>query len=97
MSDYALGVDIGGTKIAVGAIDRSGTVRARRTIPTDVEAGFAAGLARLAQAIDETMAEGNAASGSPVGIGLGAPAPSTKQAGESTTATPCRAGKGTTS
>ena len=75
MSDYALGVDIGGTKIAVGAIDRSGTVRARRTIPTDVEAGFAAGLARLAQAIDETMAEGNAASGSPVGIGLGCPGP----------------------
>ena len=75
MSDYALGVDIGGTKIAVGAIDRSGTVRARRTIPTDVEAGFAAGLARLSQAIDETMAEGNAALGTPVGIGLGCPGP----------------------
>ena len=75
MSDYALGVDIGGTKIAVGAIDRSSTVQVRRTIPTDVEAGFAAGLKRLSQTIDESMAEADAALGSLVGIGLGCPGP----------------------
>ena len=75
MSDYALGVDIGGTKIAVGAIERSGEVRARRTIPTNVEAGFAAGLARLSQAIDETLAEASAASGTLVGIGIGCAGP----------------------
>ena len=75
MSDYALGVDIGGTKIAVGAIDRSGTVRVRRIIPSDVEAGFAAGLARLSRAIDETMDEADTASGSLAGIGLGCPGP----------------------
>jgi len=75
MSDYALGVDIGGTKIAVGAIERSGAVRARRTIPTNVEAGFAAGLARLSQAIDETMADSGTAPGNLVGIGIGCAGP----------------------
>ena len=75
MSDYAIGVDIGGTKIAVGAIDRDGTMRAQRTVPTDVEAGFAAGLARLCRAIDEVLAEAGAASGSLAGIGIGCTGP----------------------
>ena len=75
MSGYALGVDIGGTKIAVGAIDRSGAVRARRTIATDSRAGFEAGLKRLCAAIDETLAEADGGSGAPAGIGLGCPGP----------------------
>ena len=75
MSDYALGVDIGGTKIAVGAIDANGVVQARRTIPTNVEAGFAAGLVRLSQAIDETLADAGTASGTLVGIGIGCAGP----------------------
>ena len=40
MSRFALGVDIGGTKIAVGAVNAAGAVHARRTIATDAEAGF---------------------------------------------------------
>ena len=75
MSRVAIGVDIGGTKIAVGAVDAAGTVQARRTIATDVEAGFDAGLARLARAIDETMAEAGVDPAALAGIGLGCPGP----------------------
>ena len=75
MSRVALGVDIGGTKIAVGAIGEDGTIRARRTIATDVEAGFDAGLARLAGAIDEAMAEAGVDPPALAGIGLGCPGP----------------------
>ena len=75
MNGYALGIDIGGNKIAVGAIGRTGAVRARRTIATDVGAGFEAGLARLCRAIDETMAEAKGGRGALVGIGLGCPGP----------------------
>ena len=75
MSRFALGVDIGGTKIAVGAIDEGGAVQARRTVATDVEAGFDAGLARLARAIDETMAEAGVDPSALAGIGLGCPGP----------------------
>ena len=75
MSRVALGVDIGGTKIAVGAVDAAGAVQARRTIATDVEAGFDAGLARLERAIDETMAEAGVDPAALAGIGLGCPGP----------------------
>ena len=75
MSRVAIGVDIGGTKIAVGAVDTAGAVQARRTIATDVEAGFDAGLARLARAIDETMAEAGVDPVALAGIGLGCPGP----------------------
>ena len=44
MSRLAVGVDIGGTKIAVGAVAGAGTVLARRTIPTEAEAGFDAAI-----------------------------------------------------
>ena len=75
MSRIAIGVDIGGTKIAVGAIDEVGAIQARRTIATDVEAGFEAGLARLARAVDETMAEAGVEPAALAGIGLGCPGP----------------------
>ena len=75
MSGYALGVDIGGTKIAVGAVDAPGTVHARRTIATDAEAGFDSGLERLIQAIDETLAEAGVNAAALSGIGLGCPGP----------------------
>ncbi len=75
MSPCALGVDIGGTKIAVGAVDASGAVHARRTIATDAEAGFDAGLERLTQAIDETLAEARVDAAALSGIGLGCPGP----------------------
>ena len=75
MSRFALGVDIGGTKIAVGAVDAAGAVHARRTIATDAEAGFDAGIARLTRAIDETLAEARAETAALAGIGLGCPGP----------------------
>ena len=96
-SVYAIGVDIGGTKIVVGAVDRSGAVWARRTIATEVHLGFEAGLTRLCRAVDETLAEARRGLGALVGIGLGCAGPSTRRAGESATATPSPAGKGTTS
>ena len=75
MSPCALGVDIGGTKIAVGAVDAAGAVHARRTVATDAEAGFDAGLERLTRAIDETLAEAGIDAAALAGIGLGCPGP----------------------
>ncbi len=75
MSRVALGVDIGGTKIAVGAVDSAGAILARQTIGTEVEAGFDAGLARLIRAIDATLAEAGIDAAALAGIGLGCPGP----------------------
>ena len=82
MSRVALGVDIGGTKIAVGAVDAAGTVRARRTIATEAEAGFDAGLERLTRAIDETLAEASIDVATLTGIGLGCPGPFDEASGQ---------------
>ena len=81
MSRIAVGVDIGGTKIAVGAIDEGGAILARRTVATDVAAGFEAGLARLARAVDETMAEAGVEPALLAGIGLGCPGPFEEESG----------------
>ena len=81
MSRIAIGVDIGGTKIAVGAVDEAGAVKARRTVATDAEAGFEAGLARLARAVDETMAEAGVGPAALAGIGLGCPGPFDEESG----------------
>ena len=81
MSRIAVGVDIGGTKIAVGAIDEGGAIQARRTIATDADAGFEAGLARLARAVDETMAEAGVEAAALAGIGLGCPGPFDEESG----------------
>ena len=50
-------------------------MRARRTIGTEVEAGFDAALARLTRAIDEILAESGGDAAALAGIGLGCPGP----------------------
>ncbi|MER6877880.1 ROK family protein, partial [Amycolatopsis sp. NPDC000673] len=37
--DLILGIDFGGTKVALGLSDRTGTLRATRRLDTDAEAG----------------------------------------------------------
>lgn len=73
MSRLAVGVDIGGTKIAVGAVESAGAVLARRTVATEAHAGFDAALPRLFRAIDETVAAAGRGGSALVGIGLGCP------------------------
>ncbi len=72
MSRLAVGVDIGGTKIAVGAVESAGAILARRTVATEAQAGFDAALPRLFRAIDEAVAEAGRG-GALAGIGLGCP------------------------
>ena len=65
-------VDIGGTKIAVGAIDETGRVLSRLECPTDTEAGYAKALERTAAMLAETAR----VAGVPLtGIGIGSTGP----------------------
>jgi glucokinase len=47
---HLIGVDIGGTKIAVAVVDVSGRILARTTIPTEADQGFERAVGRLTQA-----------------------------------------------
>lgn len=65
-------VDIGGTKIAVGMVDRSGEVLARLVTPTEPELGYLAALARVEGLLREVA---KSAGESITGIGIGSTGP----------------------
>ena len=69
----AIGIDIGGTKIAIAAVNADGTIAARRTIATDAEAGVTAALGRTVAAVRETLDEAAWQAADIAGIGLGCP------------------------
>ncbi|ADU50628.1 ROK family protein [Thermaerobacter marianensis DSM 12885] len=67
-----LGIDLGGTKIALGLVDRRGKVLADVTLPTEATAGPAAAMDRLAAAARQLAAR---ADRKPLAAGVGAPGP----------------------
>jgi len=61
-------VDIGGTKIAVGAVDENGRVLCRGEAPTEAQRGYRVGLQKIDEMLREVARETNA----PLrGIGIG--------------------------
>src|SRR5438067_1693065 len=71
MAEYAIGIDLGGTKIAGALIDRDGQALAQARQSTHAEEGATAIIARLVGIIRELEAS---APGPIEGIGVGAPA-----------------------
>ena len=72
-------VDIGGTKIAVGAIDAAGRVLAKATQPTEAAAGFDAAMRRVASMLDAVRARAGVELS---GIGIGSTGPINPLTGE---------------
>lgn len=72
---HALGIDIGGTKIALGVVAENGTIQANTTLPTDSRLGFKSAVQRMGQAARMLFQS----SGTPVtnlaGIGVGCTGP----------------------
>ena len=66
----AIGVDIGGTKIAYGLVDRQGEVHGTYRLPTLPEEGVEAVIDRIVQGIEHMLALTDAPI---VGIGMGSP------------------------
>lgn len=66
----AIGVDLGGTKIAFAAVDRNGAILAAHTAPTLAPEGADAVIGRIAAGIERLAADFHVA-----GIGIGAPGP----------------------
>ncbi len=66
----ALGVDIGGTKVACALVDSAGHVLAEHRVPTNPDGGTDALLDRIAAAIQHRL---DGAPGQVVGVGIGCP------------------------
>ena len=68
--DGAIGIDIGGTKVAAGLVDSRGQVVRRQRFPLRSFARPAAFVERLVELVRELSA-----GAAPRGIGIGAPGP----------------------
>lgn len=66
------GVDIGGTKVAIGMVDEHGQVLAKRELPTDPEGGYANFLDRIVTMLREVSTQANEKI---TGIGIGSTGP----------------------
>jgi glucokinase len=80
----AMGVDIGGTKIAAGVVDESGTILQQIRTPMAASGEVSAGLAAVVSAIrkvGEKLGAGSSLSAAVSGIGLCSPGPVDPQTG----------------
>jgi glucokinase len=74
-SSHAVGIDIGGTKIAVAAVHQDGSIVRRVTFATEASAGFSRGLERITQSIENVLASAGWQTTGICGIGLGCAGP----------------------
>lgn len=72
---YALGIDIGGTKIALGVVAEDGRVLTRASFPTDAGQGFDVAVRRMVTAAREAIRESGVSSTAIVGAGIGCTGP----------------------
>ncbi len=81
MRTRALGVDIGGTKIAVAAVDAAGAIAARVTIATEAELGFERAVGRIVESAGAVLAEAGWTLGELCGAGVGCTGPVSAERG----------------
>ncbi|HUV38050.1 MAG TPA: ROK family protein, partial [Planctomycetota bacterium] len=75
MSDYVVGLDLGGTKIMTAVVDVAGHVVHKRFTLSEVSKGPDAVLERMAGAIHETVKGAGLAMTDVAAIGIGSPGP----------------------
>jgi glucokinase len=77
----AIGIDIGGTKIAVAAVDATGALAARGVIATEAEQGFERALGRMVVTIDQVLAQAGWHRDHVCGVGIGCTGPVSAERG----------------
>ena len=76
-----IGIDLGGTNIAVGLVDESGQILARMTVPTRAERSAEEIVATMAEAAKILLAEAGVAEGEIASVGVGTPGAVDREAG----------------
>lgn len=74
-AELAIGVDLGGTKIATAVVDNQGGVRAEEVIPTRAEEGTEAVLRRIKESVRRVCTAAGIRPEETRGLGLGSPGP----------------------
>lgn len=71
----AIGIDIGGTKIAVATVTGTGEILREATIPTDSEQGFVSGVERITETVTRVVTETGWSVRDLDGVGIGCAGP----------------------
>ncbi|MBI3667523.1 MAG: ROK family protein [Acidobacteria bacterium] len=71
VSEYAVGIDLGGTNLRVAAFGRDGTILEKLSVPTNIEAGREALMESIAAGTEKVTRTHGA--GKLVGVGIGVP------------------------
>jgi glucokinase len=71
----AIGIDIGGTKIAVAAIGDAAQIHAREEFATEAQLGFDRALGRMVDTIDRTLERAGWSRSELCGVGVGCAGP----------------------
>ncbi|MEN9403711.1 MAG: Glucokinase [Verrucomicrobiota bacterium] len=72
---HALGIDIGGTKIALGVVAYDGRILAQTVIPTDARQGFDSAVQRMRDAARAALGECGVPPAALAGVGVGCTGP----------------------
>jgi glucokinase len=72
---YAIGIDIGGTKVAVGIVDAAGQLHSQTIIPTDLERSPREMIEEIIETVEQLIQQSHIPLEQLVGIGIGAPGP----------------------
>ena len=72
---FVLGMDIGGSKVAIAAVTPEGQILARAGMPTQAERGFDDGVRRILSLADQVMAQAQRPRRALRAIGMGCPGP----------------------
>ena len=75
MTLKAIGIDIGGTKVLVAAIDELGSIRSQASFPTEPATGFGPAVERMSNAVVELTERAGWRLGELDGIGIGCTGP----------------------
>ncbi|PWK16406.1 ROK family protein [Tumebacillus permanentifrigoris] len=75
MKPYVIGVDIGGTKIAIGLVDEAGRVIGQHVLPTHLDNSPSVMVQQIAERIDDLLLAAEVTLEQVRGIGVGAPGP----------------------
>jgi len=73
MADYVIGIDLGGTFIKAGVVDKQGKSLARTSVETEVKKGHETVVTNICRAADIVRDEAGLSWHDIIGIGIGAP------------------------
>ncbi|GBF10273.1 ROK family protein [Tepidibacillus sp. HK-1] len=72
---YSIGVDIGGTKVAIAIVNEKGEIIEQTKIPTDLSISPQEMIARISSQIEQVIQKSAVSMNDVIGIGIGAPGP----------------------